>query len=101
MKAALRPKDAGDLKLPWKIYQPAHLENMIQCQVGWAFVKIGSVVKCSGLLHEVSVPARERSVSVVLRCAGRVCGWAGLGYFRHDSDELVRWKRVDAERVVG
>ncbi len=74
---------------------------MIQRQSRRPFVKIGAVVKCSGLLYEVSVPAGERSVYVVLTRTRRVCGRAGFGYFRHDSDELVRRKRVDAERVVG
>src|SRR5262245_31967463 len=59
VKAALRPKDAADLKLPRKIYEPVDLKNMIQCQPCRAFSQIRSIYKGSRLRDEIAVSARK------------------------------------------
>src|SRR5215213_1468010 len=101
MKSTLRPYDAAYLKLPREIDQSVHLEDMIQRQGRWSIVKIGAVVKCSGLLYEVSVPAGEWCVCIGLTRTSRVACGTWLRHDGHGAYELVCGKCVDAERVVG
>src|SRR6185295_7906457 len=64
MKTTLRPEYAAGLNLPGKFHQPVDLEDMIQRQIGWAFIEVGAIEKSSSLSDKLSAGCSERSILV-------------------------------------